>query len=64
MTDGVSLSPDSVMGGGNGSYRSAAHVTRIGQNNDSGWIGAIPEPGTGALLGLGLLGLASRKRAR
>jgi probable HAF family extracellular repeat protein len=29
----------------------------------SGWIAVIPEPGTGLLLGAGLLGLATRRRA-
>ena len=53
----------SVMGGGAGSYQAAAHVQSIGVGEDSGWIGPVPEPSTGMLLGLGLL-LAVRRRAR
>jgi hypothetical protein len=52
----------SEMGGGNGSYSAAAHITRI-NGNDSGWIGPIPEPNTGLLIALGLGALSMRRRA-
>jgi hypothetical protein len=59
-----SFAYDSVNGGGNGTYRAAAHVQSIGYDGeDSGWIGAVPEPSTGLLVGLGLL-VAARRRAR
>jgi hypothetical protein len=53
----------SVPGGGQGTFLSAAHIQSIGEGEDSGWIGVVPEPGTASLLGLGLLGLALRRRA-
>lgn len=59
----ASFDYDSVMGGGAGSYVAAAHIQAIGPNDESGWIGPVPEPGTGLLIGLGLLG-ASRRRLR
>jgi hypothetical protein len=66
----------SAPGGGNGTYRSAAHVQGIGpQNNDSGWIGGgfdnpppppqdVPEPFTLLLLGSGLGGLSMIRRRK
>lgn len=58
-----SFNYSSVMGGGNGSYLAAAHILRTPNGgNDSGWIGAVPEPGTASLLGLGLAGLAFARR--
>ena len=54
----------SELGGGSGVFNSAAQIQGIGpQDNDSGWIGTpVPEPGTGALLSLGLVILSARRR--
>lgn len=57
----------SVMGGGTGTYRGAAHVQAIGSYDDgSGWIGdpgaSVPEPASAWLFGL--LGLAVLRRRR
>lgn len=52
-------------GGGNGSYLAAAHILRTGDGTESGWIGVssvIPEPQTGALLGIGLALLGLRRK--
>lgn len=61
---------DSVLGGGNGTWTSAAHIQGIGTNNQfSGWIGGngvteVPEPSTLILLLSSLgLGLAFRRHA-
>ena len=55
-----SFNYSSVMGGGNGSFLSAAHIQNTGpQNKQSGRIGAVPEPSTFLLLGVGLAGFAS-----
>jgi hypothetical protein len=62
--DVSSFNFESEMGGGNGSYLAAAHVTRI-NNNDSGWIGAsvpVPEPSTALLVALGMGLLSARGR--
>jgi hypothetical protein len=48
-------------GGGQGTYLAAAHIQKI-NGNDSGWIGVVPEPSTGLLVGMGLVGLAIRRR--
>jgi hypothetical protein len=55
---------DSAPGGGQGTFKAAAHVQGIGEEgNDSGWIGPVPEPSAAWLLALGLGGLlASRGR--
>ncbi|MDJ0786789.1 MAG: PEP-CTERM sorting domain-containing protein [Myxococcota bacterium] len=53
---------DSAPGGGNGSYRAAAHVQGIG--SESGWIGnasGVPEPATGVLLLLAACALRLRR---
>jgi hypothetical protein len=55
----------SASGGGQGTFNAAAHVQGIGEGEeDSGWIGPVPEPGTGFLLALGLAGLAGAGRKR
>jgi hypothetical protein len=52
----------SAMGGGQGTYISAAQIQSIGEAEDSGWIGVVPEPHTASLLSLGLAVLALRRR--
>jgi hypothetical protein len=53
----------SAPGGGQGTFFAAARVQGIGPDDeDSGWIGYVPEPGTVSLLGLGLAGLAVVRR--
>ena len=54
----------SEMGGGQGSFIVAAQILGIGNTDESGWIGAIPEPGTALLLGLGMMGLGWRRQVR
>lgn len=50
-------------GGGQGTFLSAAQIQSIGPADDgSGWIGAVPEPATALLLGVGLAGLAAAGR--
>jgi len=52
---------ESQMGGGQGSFPAAAHIGATGPNNeDSGWI-STPEPGTLALLALGVPFLRRRR---
>jgi hypothetical protein len=52
-------------GGGQGTFLAAAHIqnTTGAGSGGSGWIGVVPEPGTGALVALGLtaLGIARRR---
>jgi hypothetical protein len=53
----------SAESGGQGIYLSAAHIQ--GTNGGSDWLGAVPEPSTVVLLGLGLTGLLfARERRR
>ena len=55
----------SVEVGGQGTFLSAAQIGGIGpSDNDSGWIGVVPEPSTFLLVGGGLLALAARRSAR
>jgi hypothetical protein len=53
----------SAPGGGQGTFFAAAHVQGIGlDDEDSGWIGYVPEPATAVLLGGGLVALAAGRR--
>jgi hypothetical protein len=53
----------SVEGGGQGTFNSAAHIQGIAPGaGGSGWIGQVPEPASGLLLGVGLLALGVRQR--
>jgi PEP-CTERM motif-containing protein len=54
----------SAPGGGQGTFRAAAHVQGIGpDDDDSGWIGPVPEPSVALLVAAGVLaGLARRKQ--
>ena len=49
-----------------GNFYAAAHIQQTAGPEGSGWIAAIPEPETYAMLlaGLGLLGFAARRRMR
>ena len=53
-------------GGGQGAFLSAAHVGSIdgptGEDEDSGWVGAVPIPSAVWLLVSGLLGLVAIRR--
>lgn len=60
----------SSIGGGQGTYHSAAHVQGIDAPITSGWIGSdtsggvIPEPATMVFMGAGLLGMAGFLRKK
>jgi hypothetical protein len=60
--DASDFSFPSVNGGGNGVFLSAAHVQQTGGGSGSGFIGIVPEPGTAALLALGLAGVVGARR--
>lgn len=64
--DATSFDFFSDEGGGQGTFLAAAHVqnTTGAGTGGSGWIGVIPEPGTGALVALGLTGLGIARRRR
>ena len=50
-------------GGGAGSYLAAAQILQIYDDEQgSGWIGAVPEPGTALLVGLGTILLGATRR--
>ena len=52
---------DSVNGGGNGTFKAAAHVQGIA-GGGSGWIGNLPEPSVGLLVALGIFVARSARR--
>ena len=56
----------SFQDGGQGSFLTASQVLGIGTNDESGWIGAVPEPTSGMLLLVGCFagGLFAGRRKR
>ena len=55
----------SASGGGQGTFKAAAHVQGIGdEGEDSGWIGPVPEPAGALLLLTALAGVAAVGRRR